>query len=139
MEEIKRMTPEEDPFENIFKIQTPEERAQMLASETPEERKVREAREAENKAKRDAYMEKSRKASEREQKLREALLSEEKRTGLEIPFLLKLRYGLAFVLPPEGEDPPDTSESENESPEMAYYRRFAENLMSKLESEQENL
>ena len=39
---------EEDPFADIFRIHTPEEREKLRASETPEERK---AREAENKKK----------------------------------------------------------------------------------------
>ena len=137
MEEIKRMTPGEDPFK-LWMFEGTKEREKMLASETPEERKAREAQEAENRARWKEESARFQKYDRMERKLREALLAEEKRTGLEIPFLLRLRYGLIHILPPEGEDPPDTSESENESPETAYYRRFAENLMSKLEAEQEN-
>ena len=39
-------------------------------------------------------------------------------------------------MPADDNDPLDTSEKPNESPEMAYYRRFAENLNKQLIEEQ---
>ena len=124
---------EEDPFADIFRIHTPEEREKLRASETPEERK---AREAENKKKMMAVIVGMNKSIERRKKIQQALIDESERTGLIVPFEIQVRYGQAHFLPADDNEPLDTSEKPNESPEMAYYRRFAENLNKQLIEEQ---
>lgn len=124
---------EENPFADIFRIHTPEEREKLRASETPEERK---AREAEKKKKMLALMVNMNKSAERSQRIQQALIDESKRTGLAVPFEIQVRYGRADFLPADDDKPLDTSEKPNESPEMAYYRRFAENLNKQLIEEQ---
>ena len=107
----------------------PEKAAQILAEReamTPEQKA---ARKAENRKRWEETFEVGKKKGQRRQKLYEALLEEGKKTGMEVPFLLWLRFGIASVLPEEGEEMPDTSEQPNEPPEMTYYRRFEENFM----------
>ena len=107
----------------------PEKAAQILAEReamTPEQKA---ARKAENDRRWAELMEYCKQKGQRRQKLREALLEEEKKTGMKVPFLLWLRFGIASVLLEEGEPMPDTSEKPNEPPEMTYYRRFEENFM----------
>ena len=110
-------------------IYGPEKAAQILAEReeiTPEQKA---ARKAENDRRWAELREYCKQKGQRRQKLYEALLEEEKKTGMKVPFLLWLRFGIASVLPEEGEPMPDTSEKPNEPPEMTYYRRFEENFM----------
>ena len=107
----------------------PEKAAQILAEReamTPEQKA---ARKAENDRRKKELLEYCKQKGQRRQKLREALLEEEKNTGLQVPFRLWLRFGIASVMPEEGEEMPDTSEQPNEPPEITYYRRFEENFM----------
>lgn len=111
----RRNVPEDyDPFGEVFSGKAPKM--------TPEQKAENDRRWAE-------LMEYCKQKGQRRQKLREALLEEEKKTGMKLPFELWLRFGIASVLPEEGEPMPDTSEKPNEPPEMTYYRRFEENFM----------
>ena len=103
-----------DPFEEVFSGKAPKM--------TPEQK-------AENDRRWSELMWYCEKKGQRRQKLREALLAEEKRTGMKVPFELWLRFGIASVMPDENGGMPDTSEQPNEPPEMTYYRRFEENFM----------
>ena len=76
------------------------------------------------------------KSIERRKKIQQALIDESERTGLIVPFEIQVRYGQAHFLPADDNETLDTSEQPNESPEMAYYRRFAENLNKQLIEEQ---
>ena len=75
----------------------------------------------------------------RRDKLRKALEAEENRTGIKVPFLIWLRYGIASITPSDDGELPDTSESPNELPEVTYYRKFAEDLLTKLRAEDGDL
>ena len=92
-------------------------------------RKMTQEQKAENDRRWAELMEYCKQKGQRRQKLREALLEEEKKTGMKVPFELWLRFGIARVMPKEGEAMPAPSEKPNEPPEMTYYRRFEENFM----------
>ena len=103
-----------DPFEEVFSGKAPKM--------TPEQKAENEKRILER-------LEYCKQKGQRRQKLYEALLEEEKKTGMKVPFELWLRFGIASVMPEEGEPIPDTSEKPNEPLEMTYYRRLEENFM----------
>ena len=103
-----------DPFEEVFSGKAPKM--------TPEQKAENEKRILER-------LEYCKQKGQRRQKLYEALLEEEKKTGMKVPFELWLRFGIASVMPEEGEPMPDTSEKPNEPLEMTYYRRLEENFM----------
>ena len=139
--EKKAPTPEEDDFSDIFRVFSPKwqaEREALLAKETPEERALREAREAENQAEWDAAAAQAREQSRRRRKIADALLNEQERTGMQVPTTMAQRFGLIHILLEDDSEWPKIYEVEKDTPEMKHYTEFVEELEKKLESEEKN-
>ena len=91
----------------------------LPASGTPETETSRSAKLAEM----DARWEKVKKNRERRQKISKALVEEEKKTGLPVPFTLKMRYGLIHVVPENDGDLEKYAEREQETSGDGVLRR----------------